>query len=306
MSYCIMRTEKRKMFDLTGLRRENNRDNETARDAFPNSDIDWNKTAENKFFVKSDDLIKSVKDEIAANVTGQSIRKDSVVCLDTLFTASPEFFDYLRAESEEFEKKYGTPADEKYKEVCDLYFSHCLDFLKKEYGHVINAVIHYDEKTPHMHVMHVPLIEKEVSVGRKKRKTGEPARREKQVRLSAKDLVGNRRQMSAAQDKFFENVGKKWGLERGNKRDPREQRKHLTVAEFKADSILERTERFIKDISSDVSVLSSRRSTVSEIAQAKNRLINKSTALAEEFGIKLNTEPMKAPVKSHVPVRSRS
>ena len=112
--------------------------------------------------------------------------------------------------------------------------------------------------------------------------------------------------MSAAQDKFFENVGKKWGLERGNKRDPREQRKHLTVAEFKADSILERTERFIKDISSDVSVLSSRRSTVSEIAQAKNRLINKSTALAEEFGIKLNTEPMKAPVKSHVPVRSRS
>ena len=117
MSYCIMRTEKRKMFDLTGLRRENNRDNETARDAFPNSDIDWNKTAENKFFVKSDDLIKSVKDEIAANVTGQSIRKDSVVCLDTLFTASPEFFDYLRAESEEFEKKYGTPADEKYKEA---------------------------------------------------------------------------------------------------------------------------------------------------------------------------------------------
>lgn len=303
LGYCIMRTEKRKKTDLGGLQKENNRTAATKSESFPNSVIDRTMTDENVFLVRSDNFLNSIRDEIETNAAGQTIRKDAVVCLDSLFTASPEFFDFIWERAEEHEKKTGIPAFKSYKEYCTSYFTDCLDFIEREYGHVINAVIHYDEKTPHMHVMHVPLIEKEVATGRK-RKAGELPKREKQIRLSAKDVIGNKKKMSATQDKFHEQVGKKYHLERGEKNTPEIKRTHYSVVEYKARSILERTERFIKDINSDLSVLSSRRSTVSEITQARDKIVEKTIGLADNLGFELNIESAKKIVsKSHESVR---
>ena len=59
-----------------------------------------------------------------------------------------------------------------------------------------NAVVHMDEKTPHMHLCFIPLTEDK--------------------RLSAKEIVGNKRKLTQWQDRFWEHMVRKYpDLERG-------------------------------------------------------------------------------------------
>ena len=61
---------------------------------------------------------------------------------------------------------------------------------------IISAVVHMDEKTPHMHLCFVPLTEDK--------------------RLSAKEIVGNKKKLTWWQDEFWKHmVGKYPDLERG-------------------------------------------------------------------------------------------
>ena len=60
----------------------------------------------------------------------------------------------------------------------------------------LSAVVHMDEKTPHMHLCFVPLTE--------------------DGRLSAKEIVGNKKKLTQWQDRFWEHMVKKYpDLERG-------------------------------------------------------------------------------------------
>ena len=78
------------------------------------------------------------------------------------------------------------------------YFAYALDFIKEQQAEktIISAVVHMDEKTPHMHLCFVPLTE--------------------DGRLSAKDIVGNRKKLTWWQDEFWKHMVKKYPeLERG-------------------------------------------------------------------------------------------
>ena len=104
-----------------------------------------------------------------------------------MYTASPEWFETHS------------------KEEWINYFQDCLTFHRDYYGeHVINAVIHLDEATPHMQVASIPLTD--------------------DGRLSAKEIMGNRRDYRSRQNIFYDEVGKKYGLERGEIHD--QPRKH--------------------------------------------------------------------------------
>ena len=62
---------------------------------FDKSDIDWNKTRDNIFLIQTEHWnkeITKVTKQIESE-TGKKTRKDAVVLLDGLFTASPEFFE---------------------------------------------------------------------------------------------------------------------------------------------------------------------------------------------------------------------
>ncbi len=199
MSYCIMRVEKRKRPALYGLQIEANRtadDHEKGRD-FAASDIRWDLTPFNMYLVKSENWNKAVT--AALKKAEIQERKNSVVVLDGFYGASPDWF-------------IGKSLDE----IVD-YFQACLAFHEKNYGKVINAVIHFDEKTPHLTVQSIPLIESEGG----------------RTRLSAKEIMGSRTDYRRRQDEFFEQVGKPRGMERGEVHDPAETREHLSVQEFK-------------------------------------------------------------------------
>lgn len=179
----IMRVEKRKMWDVTGIEMEANRTKETAV-KFGNSDIDISKTDSNVFFKKRYDWHKAIDELLKANNLKK--RKDSVVLLDGLYTASPDFFK----NKSDYE--------------IQNYFQDCLDFHINTYcdgdkNLLINAVIHLDETTPHMQVASVP-IKRDL---------------DSKAHLSAKLIMGNKKDYRDRQNAFYLNVTKEYGLDRG-------------------------------------------------------------------------------------------
>lgn len=190
MAYGIMRVEKRKAQAIKGIQKENNR--ETAN--LPRSDIKQGRTSENVYLVRSSDVRGDIERYIAEHGITHT-RKDAVKMLDTIYTASPEFFKG------------------KNKEQIQEYFNDCMAFHKAEFGdHVINAVIHYDETTPHMHVLSVPLKQKSMRV---EEINGALIPKPSEWRLCAKDILGGPEQYRERQNRFYEAVGEKYGLDRG-------------------------------------------------------------------------------------------
>lgn len=196
--YCIMRTEKRKRQDIGGLQRENNR---TATEY--NNQVQPGMDILNVDLLHSDNWMQDIQQEI--DRAGARTRSNSVVALDTIYTASGDFFKG------------------KSNEENDQFFRDCLEFHQRKFGHVISAVIHYDETTAHMHVISVPLT--------------------RDGRLSARDVIGNRTQMRRAQTEFYEQVGRGYGLERGVQQDGPEKAQHITAQEHRLREVQQETQR---------------------------------------------------------------
>lgn len=190
--FCIMRTEKRKRTDLGGIQRENTRTaTEYNNRVAPGMDI-FNVTLK-----ESNNWLQDIDNEIKA--AGAKTRSNSVLALDTIYTASPDFFQG------------------KTNQQNDDFFKDCLQFHQEHFGHIISAVVHYDETTPHLHVISVPLT--------------------KDGRLSARDVIGNKAKMSKTQDAFFEQVGRGYGLERGIHIDGQEKKEHISAQEHELREI---------------------------------------------------------------------
>lgn len=190
--FCIMRTEKRKRTDITGIQKENTRTaTEYNNRVRPGMDIF------NVVLKESNNWLQDIDNEIKA--AGAKTRSNSVVALDTIYTASQNFFQG------------------KTNQQNDDFFKDCLQFHQEHFGHIISAVIHYDETTPHLHVVSVPLT--------------------KDGRLSARDVIGNKSKMSKTQDSFFEQVGRGYGLERGMQIDGQEKKQHISAQEHELREI---------------------------------------------------------------------
>lgn len=190
--FCIMRTEKRKRTDITGIQKENTR---TATEY--NNRVNPGMDVFNVTLKESNNWLQDIDNEIKA--AGAKARSNSVMALDTIYTASADFFQgKTNAEN-------------------DKFFQDCLKFHNEHFGHIISAVVHYDETTPHMHIISVPLT--------------------KDGRLSARDVIGNKSKMSKTQDSFFEQVGRGYGLERGIHMDGQEKKQHISAQEHELREI---------------------------------------------------------------------
>lgn len=109
------------------------------------------------------------------------------------------------------------------------------EFVKQEFGegNTIRACLHLDEKTPHLHIVTVPITE--------------------DGRLSAKEIMGNKKQMQERQDRYAE-LMRPLGLERGIKNTGI---KHETAQEYarrvkQADLELSNLKAFKSDKSIDI------------------------------------------------------
>lgn len=201
--FCVMNIQKRKRNDVSGIQKEATR---TATEY--NNRVQPGMDIFNVNLIQSNNWMQDIQAEI--DQAGAKTRSNSVVALDAIYTASGEFFKG------------------KSNEENDQFFRDCLQFHQRKFGHVISAVIHYDETTPHLHILSVPLTQ--------------------DGRLSAREIIGNRANLSRMQTEFFEQVGKEHGLERGIQMDGQEKKKRITAQEHKLREVTAEKQKQLEEL----------------------------------------------------------
>ncbi|HEA6264397.1 TPA: plasmid recombination protein [Staphylococcus aureus] len=197
MSYSIVRVSKVKSgTNTTGIQKHVQRENNN----YENEDIDHSKTYLNYDLVNANkqNFNNLIDEKIEQNYTGKrKIRTDAIKHIDGLITSDNDFFDNQ------------TPEDTK------QFFEYAKEFLEQEYGkdNLLYATVHMDEKTPHMHYGVVPITD--------------------DGRLSAKEVVGNKKALTAFQDRFNEHVKQRgYDLERWQSRQVTNA-KHEQISQYK-------------------------------------------------------------------------
>lgn len=174
--YAILRFAKYKGPEISGIEAHNER---TKEKYASNPDIDPTRTHLNFHLIKPERKYRA-ESEKQIKEAGCRTRSDSVRVVEALITATPEFFKGKK------------------RSEMKAYFEEAVDFIKQHQSPetIISAVVHLDEKNPHMHLCFVPLTEDK--------------------RLCAKEIVGNKKKLTEWQDRFWEHMVKKYpDLERG-------------------------------------------------------------------------------------------
>ena len=174
-NFAILRVQKVKtMSSFAARSRHNFREQDT-----PNADENRLGLNAIEGAKNTDELLKAV-----SNLLPQKRRKDAVIGLEYLITASPEHF------GEDWQKTKNFGMD---------YFSDAIEWLEKKHGksNVVCKTVHLDESTPHLAAFVVPLVN---------------------GKLNAKSFTGGAKVLAEMQTDFAEKVGLKHGLERGVER----------------------------------------------------------------------------------------
>ena len=169
-AYCILRAEKlSEIGNVAGSAKHTFRE-------IPTPNADATRTHLNKTWGAQN--AAAVCQAIKARLPAKR-RKDAVLCIEYLVTASPEWF------------KTASIADQ------NGYFDKAVKWIEARHGkaNVVCVNMQLDEKSPHLVAYVVPLT--------------------KDGRLSAKDFLGGRKVLRDMQTEFWERVAKPVGLQRG-------------------------------------------------------------------------------------------
>ena len=209
--YAILRFAKYKGPEISNIEAHNER---TKDEYVSNSDIDKSRSCLNFHLLEPERKYRA-EAERQIKDAGCRTRSDSVRLVEALVTATPEFFKGKK------------------KAEIKAYFQEALDFIREHQDQktIISAVVHMDEKTPHMHLCFVPLT--------------------KDGRLSAKEIVGNKKKLTWWQDEFWKHMVKKYpDLERGESAS-QTGRDHIPPRVFKEAVHLNRLKEQIMAILND-------------------------------------------------------
>ncbi len=169
-AYCILRAEKlTTMGSITGSAKHTFRE-------IPTPNADATRTHLNKTWGAQN--AAAVCQAIKARLPAKR-RKDAVLCIEYLITASPEWLKTAPVKQQ------------------NAYFGAAVKWLEARHGkaNVVCVNMQLDETSPHLVAYVVPLT--------------------KDGRLSAKDFLGGRKVLRDMQTEFWERVGKPVGLQRG-------------------------------------------------------------------------------------------
>ncbi len=230
--HAILRFAKYKGPEIGRIEAHNERTKETYAS---NPDVDTARSKQNFHLVTPERKYRAEAERQIAQA-GCRTRSDSVRVVEVLFTASHDFFKG------------------KSKGEIRAFFEECMAFLaqRQDTATYLSAVVHMDEKTPHMHLSFVPLTT--------------------DGRLSAKEIVGNRQKLTQWQDAFWEHMVKKYPeLERGESAS-KTGRTHIPPRIFKQATHLNRQLDKILQLLADTNVWN-----------AKKRAAQLETALRKFF-----------------------
>lgn len=196
VGYAVVHMMKIKSGAVGGIQSHNNREHEPK----TNPDVDMSRSEDNYDLIPCDNYKRSIKEKLSNLVeSSRAIRKDAVVVCNFIVTSDNETMDAL-----------GTDRQRE-------FFQDSVKWFSDRYGadRVLNATVHMDETTPHLHIGVMPITQ--------------------DGRLSAKAIF-TKTEMKAIQTEFARDVGEKYGLERGVEGS---ERTHLSEARFKEQKALE-------------------------------------------------------------------
>jgi hypothetical protein len=177
-------------------------------------------------YVRKDNLSDVIKHRM--DEAGVKARKNSVVAIEFICSASKEFFDVYSSSG---------------------WFSNCEQWLEKKYGkgNIVAKYEHRDESTPHAHFIILPIVQKEVKW---KNSKGEGKKIEN--RLCARDLTGDKDKLSKLQDdyhNFIKPYGQTYGVEfyRGSKAN-NELKEYTKRTDYKLGEFRNQLDRLDKQI----------------------------------------------------------
>ncbi len=236
--YAVLRFAKYKGPEIGHIEAHNER---TKEKYASNPDVDTSRSHLNFHLVTPQRKYRAEAEKQIAEA-GCRTRSDSVRLVEALVTATPEFFKGKK------------------KAEIKAYFQEALDFIR---GHqdpktIISAVVHMDEKTPHMHLCFVPLTA--------------------DGRLSAKEIVGNKKKLTQWQDRFWEHMVKKYpDLERGESASETG-RDHIPPRLFKEAVHLNRMKEQILQLMTEANLLN-KKSKMEELETLLDKYVPATEAL---------------------------
>ena len=217
--YAIMRFAKYKGPEISNIEAHNER---TKEKYASNPDIDCSRSKYNFHLIEPAGRYRA-EAENQIQAAGCRTRTDSIRGVEVMFTATPEFFNGKKL-----------PEIRRYFEEALRFFE---QFQSRET--IISAVVHMDEKTPHMHLSFVPLTA--------------------DGRLSAKEIVGNKKKLTWWQDKFWEHMVIKYpDLERGESAS-QTGRDHIPPRIFKEMTRLNKQRQKLEELLTGIGPLNSKK-----------------------------------------------
>lgn len=196
VGYAVVHMMKIKSGAVSGIQSHNNREHEPK----TNPDVDMSRSEDNYDLISCDNYKRSIKEKLSNLVeSSRAVRKDAVVVCNFIVTSDNETMNALGADRQR------------------EFFQDSVKWFSDRYGadRVLNATVHMDETTPHLHIGVMPITQ--------------------DGRLSAKAIF-TKTEMKAIQTEFARDVGEKYGLERGVEGS---ERTHLSEARFKEQKALE-------------------------------------------------------------------
>lgn len=196
VGYAVVHMMKIKSGAVGGIQSHNNREHEPK----TNPDVDMSRSEDNYDLISCDNYKRSIKEKLSNLVeSSRAVRKDAVVVCNFIVTSDNETMNALGADRQR------------------EFFQDSVKWFSDRYGadRVLNATVHMDETTPHLHIGVMPITQ--------------------DGRLSAKAIF-TKTEMKAIQTEFARDVGEKYGLERGVEGS---ERTRLSEARFKEQKALE-------------------------------------------------------------------
>ena len=242
-----MRFAKYKAPEISNIEAHNER---TKEKYASNPDIDCSRSKYNFHLIEPPQRYRA-EAERQISVAGCRTRTDSVRVVEVLFTATPEFF--------------------KVKKLPEVrrYFEEALHFFEQFQSRetIISAVVHMDEKTPHMHLSFIPLTP--------------------DGRLSAKEIVGNKKELTWWQDKFWEHMVVKYpDLERGENAS-QTGRDHIPPRIFREMTRLNKQRQKLDELLKDIGPFNSKKraAEISKLLDGYIPAVEKMHTRLSQYGV---------------------
>ena len=211
MSFLIIRNSKLKMNQLS----PDGRHNERLNKHYSNKDIDPSRTHLNYHLKEPTGSYDATfyaireKEHLKGNLRLTGEKQSNVAC-EFVITSDDAFFDRL-----------GQERTRKFFE--DAYQYACKKVGGEQY--IISAVVHLDEKTPHMHLIYIPVVQKR------------NAKKQMTTRINCSEFWKGCDSYARLQDEFYSwMTNRGYDLERGKIGSTAE---HLTTEEYKLKKVQE-------------------------------------------------------------------